>query len=93
VQLGGEVDAGKQPGECLGSINTQSVVTFNWLGKAYFLQVFFYSNDDATLVIRTDAFFYAGNSAFTLTADDEVVLMIDGVTTLTRGMPDSRPSP
>lgn len=38
--------------------------------------------DFFTARFTTDAFFYAGNYTFTATADDEVVLIVDGVTYL-----------
>jgi len=42
--------------------------------------------DNFTGRFTTDAYFYAGNYTFTLTADDEVALIVDGVTLLdTRG--------
>ena len=38
--------------------------------------------DNFTGRFTTDAYFYAGNYTFTLTADDEVALIVDGVTLL-----------
>jgi hypothetical protein len=51
VQGGGEVDASMLGGGCTGFINENPVVTVNWTGKADFAQIFFYSNDDPTLVV------------------------------------------
>ena len=56
-----------------------SFVSFNW---GYGSPSPAVPVDNFTGRFTTDAFFYAGNYTFTLTADDEVALIVDGVTLL-----------
>ncbi len=51
VNAGGDLNAAVIDADCAGYINTQPVVTVNWTGDAEFVEVFFVSNDDPTLVI------------------------------------------
>ena len=53
VNAGGEVPATLLGAGCSGFINPEPVVTVNWSGDADFVEVFFVSNDDPTLVIMT----------------------------------------
>ncbi|HSN78543.1 MAG TPA: copper resistance protein NlpE N-terminal domain-containing protein [Anaerolineae bacterium] len=53
VQAGGEVDASLLSGQCAGFINQQPVVTVNWSGSAPFVETFFISDSDPTLVVLT----------------------------------------
>ncbi len=53
VQGGGEVDANLLASHCVGFINQQPVVTVNWTGEAPFVEVFFISDSDPTLVVLT----------------------------------------
>ena len=49
---GGEVDASTLDPACVGFINDKPVMIANWEGKADFLDIFFYSDTDPTLVIQ-----------------------------------------
>ena len=51
LNAGGEVDASILGPECRGFVNAKPVVTLNWTGSADFLEVFFVSDDDPTLVV------------------------------------------
>lgn len=51
VNAGGDLNAAVIDPDCPGYINTQPVVTVNWTGEAEFVEVFFVSNDDPTLVV------------------------------------------
>lgn len=51
VNAGGDLNAAVIAPTCEGFINTKPVVTVNWSGEADFVEVFFVSNDDPTLVI------------------------------------------
>lgn len=53
VQGGGEVDASLLSSECVGFINRQPVVTVNWTGSAPFVETFFVSDSDPTLLVLT----------------------------------------
>jgi hypothetical protein len=53
VQAGGEVDASLLSSQCAGFINQQPVVTVNWSGSAPFVETFFISDSDPTLVVLT----------------------------------------
>lgn len=53
VQAGGTVDASVLGKGCSGFINAQPVVTVKWTGQADRVKVFFYSDDDPTLVVLT----------------------------------------
>ena len=53
LNAGGEVDASILGLECRGFINAEPVVTVNWTGSAEFVEVFFVSDDDPTLVVLT----------------------------------------
>jgi hypothetical protein len=53
VQGGGEVDASLLSGECVGFVNRQPVVTVNWTGAAPFVETFFVSDSDPTLMVLT----------------------------------------
>jgi hypothetical protein len=60
-----------------------SLLSFNW---GYGSPSSAVPADNFTARFTTDAFFYAGNYQFSVVADDEVVLIIDGITRLdTRG--------
>ena len=56
-----------------------SFVSFNW---GYGSPSPAVQPDNFTGRFTTDAYFYAGNYSFTLTADDEVAFIVDGVTLL-----------
>jgi len=49
---GGEVDASTLDPACVGFINDKPVMIANWSGEAEFLDIFFYSDTDPTLVIQ-----------------------------------------
>ena len=51
VNAGGAVPASLLGAECSGFVNEVPVVTVNWSGQADFVEVFFVSNDDPTLVV------------------------------------------
>ncbi|MEZ4660807.1 MAG: hypothetical protein R2911_24920 [Caldilineaceae bacterium] len=70
VNGGGDVDASTLDENCAGYINEDPVVTLNWSGKAEFVEVFFYSDHDPTLVIQTPSGAYACN-------DDANDLLLD----------------
>ena len=53
VQAGGEVDASLLASHCVGFINQQPVVTVNWTGATPYVEVFFVSDSDPTLVVLT----------------------------------------
>jgi hypothetical protein len=53
VQGGGEVDASLLSSECVGYINRQPVATVDWTGDAPFVETFFVSDSDPTLVVLT----------------------------------------
>ncbi len=53
VNAGGAVPASLLGAECSGFVNEVPVVTVNWSGQADFVEVFFVSNDDPTLVVLT----------------------------------------
>jgi len=53
VQAGGEVDASLLASHCAGFINQQPVVTVNWTGATPYVEVFFVSDSDPTLVVLT----------------------------------------
>lgn len=53
VQGGGEVDASLLSSECVGYINQQPVATVDWTGDAPFVETFFVSDSDPTLVVLT----------------------------------------
>ena len=70
VNGGGEVDASTLDEGCAGYINQDPVVTLNWSGQADFVEVFFYSDHDPTLVIQMPDGGYACN-------DDANDLLLD----------------
>lgn len=70
VNGGGDVDASTLDAGCVGYINEDPVVTLNWSGTAEFVEVFFYSDHDPTLVIQTPDGAYACN-------DDANDLLLD----------------
>jgi hypothetical protein len=49
---GGEVDASTLDPACVGFINDKPVMVANWEGEVDFLDIFFYSDTDPTLVIQ-----------------------------------------
>lgn len=49
---GGEVDASTLDPDCVGFINDKPVMIVNWQGEADFVDIFFYSDTDPTLVIQ-----------------------------------------
>ncbi|MBE2232179.1 MAG: copper resistance protein NlpE N-terminal domain-containing protein [Anaerolinea sp.] len=53
VQGGGEVDVSLLSSECVGFVNRQPVVTLNWTGEAPFVETFFVSDSDPTLLVLT----------------------------------------
>ncbi|MEZ4707579.1 MAG: hypothetical protein R3A44_10250 [Caldilineaceae bacterium] len=70
VNGGGDVDANTLDEKCAGYINPDPVVTLNWSGQAEFVEVFFFSDHDPTLVIQTPDGGYACN-------DDANDLLLD----------------
>ena len=52
VNGGGEVDASTLDEGCVGFINDAPVMKANWEGKAEFIDIFFYSDTDPTLVVQ-----------------------------------------
>lgn len=53
VQGGGEIDVSLLSSECVGFINRQPVLTINWTGEAPFVETFFVSDSDPTLLVLT----------------------------------------
>jgi hypothetical protein len=53
VNAGGEVDASLLGPKCRGFVSAAPVVSVNWTGAAEFVEVFFVSDDDPTLVVLT----------------------------------------
>ncbi|MEZ4771016.1 MAG: copper resistance protein NlpE N-terminal domain-containing protein [Caldilineales bacterium] len=51
VNGGGDLNAAVIDPECAGYVNRQPVVTVNWTGEAEFVEAFFVSDDDPTLVV------------------------------------------
>ena len=51
VNGGGDLNAAAIDPECPGYVNQQPVVTVNWSGTADFVEAFFVSDDDPTLVV------------------------------------------
>ena len=52
VNGGGEVDASTLDEACVGFINDAPVMKVNWEGTADFIDIFFYSDTDPTLVVQ-----------------------------------------
>ncbi len=52
VNGGGEVDASTLDENCVGFINDAPVMKANWEGEAEFIDIFFYSDTDPTLVVQ-----------------------------------------
>jgi hypothetical protein len=53
VNAGGAIPASLLGAECTGFVNNAPVVTVNWTGDADFLEAFFVSNDDPTMLVLT----------------------------------------
>lgn len=80
INAGGDLNSAVIAPECAGFINTQPVVTVDWTGETEFVEVFFVSNDDSTLVILApDGQIYCNDDA-----NDQ---LLDPVVELTNPIP------